>query len=202
VDWDADQDPGRDEYHAHVMTFHLVNAAHSIVRMMDPSLHSNRDGDPVKLVRLRDISIGLRDNKSSRIVVECMASPGTIHVSEGYHPRWDIDSDDEDDLSHYEGNSKVLKERNMLKNLLDRARSRSLTGRPSRKPHSTRLSVPHRCRKAHSRWKAHAGRIGEVRVLGGFGNLGVRQSRALNASHSGNRGTYDITHNNPKVVGG
>ena len=102
------------------MIFHLVNAAHSIVRMMDPSLHSNRDGDPVKLVRLRDISIGLRDNKSSRIVVECMASPGTIHVSEEYHPSWNIDSENED-LGHQDGTTRVEKERNMLKDLLDRA---------------------------------------------------------------------------------
>eukprot|EP01036_Dinobryon_divergens_P036379 gene36379-47354_t len=83
--------------------FHLVNAAHSI------------------LVRLRDISIGLRDNKSSRIVVECMGPPGNIHVSEGYHPRWDVDSDD--DIELYDGNIiiRVEKERNFLNELVERA---------------------------------------------------------------------------------
>ena len=44
---------------------------------------------PVKLVRLRDISIDglLRDDKSSRIMVEHKAPPGNIHQSESYHPR-------------------------------------------------------------------------------------------------------------------
>jgi hypothetical protein len=68
------------------------------------------------------IPIGLRDNKSSRIVVECMAPPGNIHVSEGYHPRWDVDSDD--DIELYDGNTRVEKERNYLTELVDRAARR------------------------------------------------------------------------------
>jgi hypothetical protein len=55
--------------------------------------------------------------------VECIASPGTFHVSEGYHPHWDIDSEDED-LDAQAGNTRVEKERNLLKELLDKARSR------------------------------------------------------------------------------
>eukprot|EP01036_Dinobryon_divergens_P035861 gene35861-46551_t len=61
VDWDS-RDHGIREYEERVMMFHMVNAAHSIVRLHDPTLHSDPHGDPVTLVRLRDISIGLRDN--------------------------------------------------------------------------------------------------------------------------------------------
>ena len=104
------------------MVYHLVNAAHSIVRMKDPSLHSDPHGDPVKLVRLRDISIGLRDNNSSRIIVECMGPPGSVHVLAGYHPRWDVDSDD--DIENVPGDTRVEKERNLLKELVDRAARR------------------------------------------------------------------------------
>ena len=121
IDWES-RDHGVREYEGRVMMFHLVNAAHSIVRLHDPTLHSDPHGDPVKLVRLRDISIGLRDNKSSRIVVECMAPPGNIHLSEGYHPRWDVDSDD--DIELYDGNTRVEKERNYLTELVDRAARR------------------------------------------------------------------------------
>jgi hypothetical protein len=52
-----------------------------------------------------------------------MAPPGTIHVSEGYHPHWDIDSEEEY-LDAQDGKTRVEKKRNMLKDLLDRARSR------------------------------------------------------------------------------
>ena len=121
VDWDAG-DHGVREYEERVMMFHLVNAAHSIVRLRDPTLHSDPNGDPVKLVRLRDISIGLRDNKSSRIIIECMGPPGTLHVSEGYHPQWDVDSDD--DFEQYDGKTRVEKERNFLNDLVDRAARR------------------------------------------------------------------------------
>lgn len=122
VDWNTD-DHGVQEYEARVMMFHLVNAAHSIVRLMDSTLHLDPHGDPVKLVRLRNVSIGLRDNKSSsRIIVECMAPPGTIHRSEGYHPRWDVDSDD--DIEVFPGNTRVEKERNFLNELLDKASQR------------------------------------------------------------------------------
>ena len=86
VDWESN-DHGVLAYMEKVMVFHLVNAAHSIVRLHDPSLHSDPQGDPVKLDRLRDISIGIRDNNSSRIIEECMGPPGNVHVSEGYHPR-------------------------------------------------------------------------------------------------------------------
>ena len=57
VDWESN-DHGVLAYTEKVMVFHLVNAAHSIVRLHDPTLHSDPHGDPVKLVRLRDISIG------------------------------------------------------------------------------------------------------------------------------------------------
>eukprot|EP01036_Dinobryon_divergens_P036657 gene36657-47785_t len=52
------------------MGYENMDAAHSIVRLHDPTLHSDRHGDPLKLVRLRDFSIGLRDDKSSRLIVE------------------------------------------------------------------------------------------------------------------------------------
>jgi hypothetical protein len=76
-----------------------------------------------------------------------MASPGTIHVLEGYHPHCDIDSEDVD-LAAQDGKTRVEKERNMLKELLDKARSRrahmqSVAGRSPSEPHNARLSIPH-----------------------------------------------------------
>jgi hypothetical protein len=59
-----------------------------------------------------------------------------------------------------------------------------------------------RSEEANSRWKAHERRIDQVPLLGEFAIFSVRKLRALYASHSGNRGTYEITHNNPKSVGG
>ena len=120
VDWES-TNHGVREYEKKVMVFHLVNAAHSLIRVVDPTLHSNKRGDPDKRIKLRDISIGMRDRRH-RIVVECSQPPGFIYPTQAYHPHWDVDSEDE--VEAYPGESRVEKERALMVELIDRAARR------------------------------------------------------------------------------
>ena len=116
-DWSTSDEVVRN-YEAQVTVFHLVNAAHTLVRQSEGKpIRWLGDQSDLPKVNLRDISIGLTDG-TTRLVVECTEAPGKIVKCQEWNPQWDAYS--EVGTENFDGDTHEARTRQYLDDFKDK----------------------------------------------------------------------------------